>query len=648
MVAYGSAGAEFSREYSAWPVVAGDTLDVPFWGGINDPKPSLADLNGDGLPDLLIGEYKGKLAYLQNVGSTGTPAWTPVTQRLGGVDVGTWHTLADIDADGDFDLFGDSRSGMTSFWRNNSAGQVFVFTLEDVAFGGFLTAENNTGGFADLDSDHDLDFFFGNLSGTLTRYRNDGDSTVPNFVFDTDFYDSLIAYPGGLAAASRGHGFSALQFADIDSDLDFDLFFGDIFNTSLYFFTNLGTPSTSDLSESTETYLPLPTLGFNHTAFADLDGDLDLDLLAGAANGQDLNNLVYWRNDGTPRSASFTLITENYLSNLDEGSMSIPVAADLDGDGDLDMLVGRGDGRLSYFENGGTPLAPVWVRTSTFYMGISAGLSAAPELTDWDADGDLDLLLGTGNGTVQWWRNDGSAKVFSPVLAQAQLGGIKLDRDVTPRVDDLNGDGLKDLVLGEYDFNGLANVRIYRNLGPAGHPQLAPVTSSALVRAFRDFTLPQLADWNGDGRTDLLLGGRFLGLGLYLNTASSGEFPDSITWVLQPDTLPGSDDGYRLAAELADVDSDGDRDLFVGEEDGGLNFYRQAGGTPFRRGDANASGAISSADVIYLVNYVFKAGAEPLPVVAAGDVNCTGGITSSDIIYLVNFVFKGGPAPCVL
>ena len=63
-------------------------------------------------------------------------------------------------------------------------------------------------------------------------------------------------------------------------------------------------------------------------------------------------------------------------------------------------------------------------------------------------------------------------------------------------------------------------------------------------------------------------------------------------------------------------------------------------------GDVNVSGAITSADIIYMVGFVFKGGAGPLPCDAAGDVNCSGAVTSADIIYMVGFVFKGGPDPC--
>jgi hypothetical protein len=66
----------------------------------------------------------------------------------------------------------------------------------------------------------------------------------------------------------------------------------------------------------------------------------------------------------------------------------------------------------------------------------------------------------------------------------------------------------------------------------------------------------------------------------------------------------------------------------------------------FVPGDQNYDFVVSSADLIVLVNYVFKGGLDPMPCEAAGDVNCDGSITSSDIIFLVNYVFKDGTPPC--
>lgn len=67
---------------------------------------------------------------------------------------------------------------------------------------------------------------------------------------------------------------------------------------------------------------------------------------------------------------------------------------------------------------------------------------------------------------------------------------------------------------------------------------------------------------------------------------------------------------------------------------------------PFKVGDLNGSETITLADIILLVNYVFKGGPAPQPHVKMGDADCSQMITSGDIIHLVNYQGKGGPAPC--
>ncbi len=63
-------------------------------------------------------------------------------------------------------------------------------------------------------------------------------------------------------------------------------------------------------------------------------------------------------------------------------------------------------------------------------------------------------------------------------------------------------------------------------------------------------------------------------------------------------------------------------------------------------GDVNVSGAITSADIIYTIKFVFMRGNQPEPCSGVGDVNCSGSVTTADVIYLVNHVFKSGPQPC--
>jgi len=98
----------------------------------------------------------------------------------------------------------------------------------------------------------------------------------------------LIAFPFIKEGQNPQHGFSNIRFVDLDDDNDQDLFFGDLFNPSLYYFNNLGDPAVSDLTLQTQTFMSELSSGFNHTAFGDLDNDGISDIAVG----------VFWDDDG--------------------------------------------------------------------------------------------------------------------------------------------------------------------------------------------------------------------------------------------------------------------------------------------------------------------------------------------------------------
>jgi len=101
-------------------------------------------------------------------------------------------------------------------------------------------------------------------------------------------------------------------------------------------------------------------------------------------------------------------------------------------------------------------------------------------------------------------------------------------------------------------------------------------------------------------------------------------------------------------------------DLFHQGEDGGseISFSTSASAfntqnsttpdfqEPCYRGDANSNGEITIADVVYLINYLFKDGEPPVPL-ANGDVDCVKGVTITDAVYLVNYLFRNGEEPCI-
>jgi hypothetical protein len=58
-----------------------------------------------------------------------------------------------------------------------------------------------------------------------------------------------------------------------------------------------------------------------------------------------------------------------------------------------------------------------------------------------------------------------------------------------------------------------------------------------------------------------------------------------------------------------------------------------------------ASGGVDIDDVVYLINYVFASGPEPVPY-ESGDVDCSGGVDIDDIVYLIGYIFSAGYPPC--
>ncbi|KAH8043531.1 calcium ion binding protein [Aureococcus anophagefferens] len=199
---------------------------------------------------------------------------------------------------------------------------------------------------------------------------------------------------------------------------------------------------------------------------ADLDGDGDLEVVLGGYYG----TLSYYQTIGTAASPTFEAIIGNGspFNGIDVGARSVPGFGDLDGDGDLDLVVGGQDGTIYYYENDGSATWPTYeaVTGSASPFDDIDG-SNHPVLADIDGDGDLDLL---GSATYE---NVGS--LTSPV--RGRRGGWKETGSSIPTgalaVGDLDGDGDLDIVMGSDQDESLY---YYENFGSA-----RPASASAAI-----------------------------------------------------------------------------------------------------------------------------------------------------------------------
>ena len=133
-------------------------------------------------------------------------------------------------------------------------------------------------------------------------------------------------------------------------------------------------------------------------ALNDIDGDGDLDLFIGESSGQ----INFYRNVGSPQEPSFELVDDRYLG-IDVGRRSAPALVDIDGDGDLDLVIGSEAEELALYRNSGNAKEPMFERDESFQIKVYP--FATPAFADIDGDGDFDLLTGGIGGGVSFYEN---------------------------------------------------------------------------------------------------------------------------------------------------------------------------------------------------------------------------------------------------
>ena len=172
----------------------------------------------------------------------------------------------------------------------------------------------------------------------------------------------------------------------------------------------------------------------------------------------------------------------------DVGQYATPDLFDLDGDGDLDLIIGNSGGEIRFYQNTGSNISPIWTRNKTAEIRTGSQYTT-PRVVDLNGDLLPDLLAGTRFDAVKAYQNTGS--VGSPVWSyRAEWNGPSVGEKTTVAVADLDLDGDFDLVLS----NRFGDVIGYMNAGSAQQPQWQLKTSGVSAR-WRATVLPVSFSW---------------------------------------------------------------------------------------------------------------------------------------------------------
>ncbi len=559
------------------------------------------DYDADGDLDQVIGNNsRVNRVYRNNGLNSFTSAWSSEES-----DGTMSFRAADYDADGDLDLLAGNYDEPSRVYRNDGgASFVAAWSAADDS------TYTNYAVWGDADGDGDLDFYASNYNTGDFIYRNDlnpGNTAppAPVPVAEPDFFSGLVKLewtppaddttPAALLSYAVRVG-SCAGCSDIVSgafapplgnagrmnSLDIRLSATGTYYWAVAAIDASGFATSAWSVEDSFELQDAGELPFKKiwtadaevstvaAAWADIDGDGDLDLAVGHGDApdsvyrndsgdsfsvlwtspdSDYTNSVEWGDydgDGdldllAAGSGIGTKVIENSGGGLFSTSWQAPVAGtsnsavwcDYDGDGDLDFAEANGDAPNRVFKNvpGGFELA--WTATVTYS-------SNSFDWADYNADGRPDLVVSNGGSTNKVYRNDGDDTFGLAWYA------TDVESSAAAVWGDYDGDGDPDFFVA----NMFHNNRVYRN---DGSDSFAPVWSTISPVFSLDAAW---GDYDGDGDLDVVTAN--LGNNKVFRNAGSGLF--YVFW--------GTPDGDgSFSADWGDYDADGDLDFFFGNTD---------------------------------------------------------------------------------
>lgn len=330
------------------------------------PAPFLADVNNDGLKDLLVapnasgGSENLKCSwYYRNIGNETTATFsfqsdTFLVSEMMDAGEGSFAVFFDADQDGLKDIILGNRgyfdtsninlySGRLAFLKNTGSGEQPAFTLitRNFANVGSLNVKSVPPAFGDLDGDGDDDMLLGQEDGTLLFFRNTASpGSAANFVF----------FAAGYAGIDVGT-FSAPQLVDVNRDGLIDLLIGEQ-SGNLNYYQNEGTAAApsfvvqSNFFGGVDVRAPGYVTGFSTPFLYDENDGAGYKLLVGSERG---TIYAYSNIDGN-LGGTFTKVDSTFLG-IDEGSHSSVSGGDVNADGKPDLLIGNFRGGITFYDS---------------------------------------------------------------------------------------------------------------------------------------------------------------------------------------------------------------------------------------------------------------------------------------------------------
>ena len=534
------------------------------WGqGRRFTRPCFTDLDNDGLLDLLLGDHEAGIHHLEQ-NAVGSMQFSLISTSFSGIDAGSRPapTITELDNDARLDLIIGMQNGTISYYEQDSPGSL-SFSLVTENFNGIDVEGYATPKFTDLDQDDLLDLIVGKEDGTLSHYEQNVSGSA-EFSLVADNFNMIDV--GSISTPS---------FTDLDGDGLLDMIVGVNYGQLQHYEqvsqgnTEFGLVSDS-LSGIDVGAQACPT-------FADLDNDGLLDLMIGGMDGY----LSCWEQE-TEGSVNLRMISNNILPGIDIGQHAAPSFTDLDHDGLLDLVVGDGNGTLDHFEQEAVGSTLFNLVTDSLW-GIDVGSYAMPIFTDLDGNGLLDMLVGTFYGNIHHYEQEAYGSLNFTLISE-NFNDIDLEGENAPAIRDLNADGLLDLIIGSKD----ATLYYYEQ------DAIGSRDFSLVSETFNDIDLdyvakPCFTDLQDDDLLDMIIGesGETLfhyrqnAVGSLEFTLISESFQDIIT------------DRYSAPA-YADINGDGLEDLFVGCYNGGIRYFQAIDNTGIEPGsqDPASSGML--------------------------------------------------------